>query len=64
VFPRSTLKTETPSARENPVPLTFQLRSSKALATCRPRRPVAPVTTTFLPAMSGNAKRPLMCFVK
>lgn len=43
---RSTFRTDTPSAREKPVPLTVQSFLSKALTTWRPSRPVAPVTRT------------------
>jgi hypothetical protein len=35
-------------ARVNPVPTTVQPAREKAFTTCRPRRPVAPVTRTVL----------------
>jgi hypothetical protein len=51
--PRSTLRIDGGFARVNPVPVTFQSARSKALRTCRPRRPVAPVMRQDLAIVWG-----------
>jgi hypothetical protein len=46
--PRSSFKMAGGLAREKPVPTTFQSCLLKAVTTCRPRRPVAPVIRAVL----------------
>jgi len=49
--PRSILRIEVPLARAKPAPLVVQPLSSKALTTCLPNSPVAPVTRAVFPAI-------------
>lgn len=55
--PKSTLSTDTPSAREKPVPLAVQSFRAKALATCLPSKPVAPVTKATFSLMIAVSSR-------